>query len=554
MVRARSAAPDAHVDALMLALEGEHGAVAVTPGGVSWLHVHQVPIRRLLRRIVLRLLATQPSQLSRASGQDHRDFVVTRRSAASGYVSYDISQAGLAYLLGLRDDDVVRCGPPGGHLPPRPWPSGTASAPVCAVSWSSRHVHTLLPVLSAAANRGVGSVVLDLSTDSAQRFPAVERSAIAVVRPPAWLLGQGGGLPDRALRPARPGRRVAVGHHRLWIPRLARLAAQTAVVTTDSTQPSWSAAVQAEAWLDQALARIGPGVLVCCNDTSPLGHLAVRAAERAGADTVYVQHGAWVEEEIAWRAQHCRHIAVMGWRDVQTCQPWRRRPDAHLHVTGQPRFDGLSATDRPRHRAYLEQLLSHQAGAAPHRIAVWACQPLSEQRHLAQLRAVLDGVRHTGRRWGLVVAPHPAQPSSAFPADLRRGLDCVAVAVADPEVGARGCLAGADALLTASSTCGIEALLLDVPVLELAFPGAHTLRLAEHGAARRCTSAAEITIALARVDRFPATVRVPAPAKAAICRWDGRSAAAVADLVSRALADGAPATVPPLQTRTPPQP
>jgi hypothetical protein len=294
--------------------------------------------------------------------------------------------------------------------------------------------------------------------------------------------------------------------------------------------------VEVEKWLDHVLAHLHPGVLLCSNDTSPPGILSVRAAERAGADTVYVQHGAWVEGQTAWRAQHCRHIAVMGARDVVTARRWTRPTDARTYVVGQPRFDVLATADRSQHRAYLEQTLSSQTGVVPSKIAVWACQPFSEQKLLGQFDVLAEGLRDAGGRWGLVIAPHPAQRAAAFGPFLD-ATEGIAVALAAPDVGARGCLAGADALITASSTCGIEAVLLDVPTLELALPASRTLGLADHRAAQRCGSSQEITIALARIDRTPDAIRVPAAAKQAICQWDGRSAAAVADITARALAE-----------------
>jgi hypothetical protein len=180
--------------------------------------------------------------------------------------------------------------------------------------------------------------------------------------------------------------------------------------------------------------------------------------------------------------------------------------------------------------------LAKQVGGAPERIAVWACQPSREERLLGPFDVVLEGLRNTGHRWGLVIAPHPAQRSTAFTTLLDSpSAEGVDVALAAPEVGARGCLAGADALISASSTCGIEALILDIPVLELALPAARTIELAEYGAAQRCASGEEITIALARIDRTPEAVRVPAAAKASICLWDGQSSVTVADIVTEAL-------------------
>ncbi|MDT3397621.1 hypothetical protein RKE29_13325 [Streptomyces sp. B1866] len=522
---------DQQVDALMLALEDEYADAARTLGGVSWLHVHQVPVRRLLRRVVRRLSLQSDAPNGTPLGK-RQGLVTVENSASFGYVIYDISGAGIRYLLdGVGEDLPVVDEHTGDTTTTVLDPLHLAATPVCAVSWSSRHADTLLPVLGELADRGLSTTVVDLATEPDQRFPAARSSGITVLRAPVGMLAAHGGLPAGALS-ASAVRRARVGPHEIPVSRLARLSSLVVLRSAGCTQPSWAAALWAEAWLDRVLAESRSRALLCCNDISPLGVLAVRAAERVGADTVYVQHGAWASGQVAWRVRHCRHIAVMGARDVVTAQEWPGSADARIHAVGQPRFDALATADRARQRAYLERLLADQAGTVPERIAVWACQPTREPKLTARFEAVADGVRKAGDRWGLVVAPHPAQRATAFAQFPRR---TGGVAVAEPEVGARGCLAGADALLSASSTCGIEALLLDVPVLELALSDEPTLALADHGAAQRCTSGAEMAAALRRVDRTPEAVRVPAAVKKAVCRWDGRAAAAVADIVTGAL-------------------
>jgi hypothetical protein len=521
----------------MLALEQEHSSAIMTPGGVGWLHSHYVPIRRLVTRVAKRL-HTVVGESPETAGGDRRSLVVANHVPSLGYVTYDISEAGLAYLLERspqnehdETDMHARAVQDGDHLHKPIGPS-----PVCAVSWSSRHAETLLPVLVDLANRGITSTVVDLATDVNQCFPAAPHTGIAVLRVPHSIFATDGGVPTHALRAVNSHRSERVGRHKIPVSRLAELASQLLARSAGCTHPSWAAAVKLEKWLDHLLTHLHPGVLLCSNDTSPPGILSVRAAERAGADTIYVQHGARVEGQTAWRAQHCRHIAVMGARDVVTARAWTRPADARTYVVGQPRFDVLARADRAQHRAYLEQTLSSQAGIIPPKIAVWACQPFSEQKLLGQFDVLTEGLRDAGRRWGLVIAPHPAQSPAAF-GPLLDATEGIAVGLAAPDVGARGCLAGADALISASSTCGIEAVLLDVPTLELALPAVRTLGLADHRAAQRCRSSQEITIALARIDRTPEAVRVQAAAKQAICQWDGRSAVAVADITATALTE-----------------
>ncbi|MEC4020482.1 hypothetical protein [Streptomyces sp. H27-D2] len=526
---------DQVVETLMLALEDEYGGAFVTASGVSWLEAHHVPVRRLVTRVVRRLLllGEVPADPEPCAAEN---LVVAKNSASFGYVAYDVSESGLSFLLGRGEPEQFVMAGSVPDDPVRP-PPLTAPTPVSAVSWSSRHAETLLPVLSVLSGRGLESTVMDMASEAGQRFPDDSGAGVTVIRLPREVLDRQGGVATQNLALPVEEHIAWVGRHEVSLARLAMLAAQVLVRSAGCTQPSWTAALHVEQWLDAVLGQLRSRVLLCSNDTSPLGVLAVRAAERAAADTVYVQHGAWVEGQISWRAQHCRHIAVMGSRDVRTAHTWTRRVDARTYVVGQPRFDPLVQVDRRSQRSYLQGMLRQRAGAVPPKIVVWACQPFTEQRLLGQVEVLAEGLRHAQDRWGLVIAPHPAQSAQPLSA-LFDATNGVVAALAAPEVGARGCLAGADALISASSTCGIEALLLGVPVLELVLPVTRTLRLADHGAAQCCTSSQDITTALTRIDESPRAVRVPAAAREAICRWDGRSAGAVADVVVNALIDG----------------
>jgi hypothetical protein len=222
---------------------------------------------------------------------------------------------------------------------------------------------------------------------------------------------------------------------------------------------------------------------------------------------------------------------------VPLADAWTRHPDAEVHVLGQPRFDSLARLDRKAQRRYLAQLMLTATGHEPARIAVWACQPFGPDRLRAQANLLMDGLRGADGDWGLVIAPHPAQSADTF-STLAPPDDGPLVAVTDPQVGARGCFAGADALASAYSTCGIEAALLNVPVLEIGAADERTLGLADHGLAWRCTSAGEVAdalSALARPDR-PAVQTMPD----AVCRWRGGSAADVAHLILGRASDAAP--------------
>ncbi|GGX53692.1 hypothetical protein [Streptomyces noursei] len=538
---------DRYVTKVMSALEAYSSRLAETQGGASWLYVQHVPIRRLITQLARKPLALSawpefaatPGPLTLAP---YEGLLGLRECSSREYRAYTVTWSGVAYALGAqaphnpaRSARLRKLTAP--HLDSRRVDTSTSSAmataEVVALSWSSRHAQTLLPVLEQLAGEGRSSVLVDLATDPVERCPAPANGSVTLRPAPSAALTASGtvpGLRPDTEEPTGADSTVQVGVHTVRLDRLERLAAALLEESGGCTQPSWQAVARVEEWLDELLDAVRPHTVLLSNDISPLGALAAHVAERHGATTVNVQHGAWTPESVAWPALHSHHIVVMGDRDVAAAQAWARHPGAAIHVLGQPRFDALADLGREAQRRYLQKLLGAGNGHGPERIAVWACQPFSPERLQAQADIILDGLMNARGCWGLVIAPHPVQEGHVFDRLLREGGE-PPVAVADPRVGARGCLAGADVVVSVSSTCGIEAVLLDVPVVELERPGDRTLGLAEHAAAHRCRTASDVTDALDLVSR--GSTRVPREARDAVCRWRGRSAADVAQLIMR---------------------
>ncbi|MER6843453.1 hypothetical protein [Streptomyces platensis] len=540
-------AVDRHVADVMSALEAYSSRRAETPGGASWLYVQHVPVRRLITQLVRKLLALSAwPEFAAAPGPvtlaPYEGLLGLRDSSSREYRAYTVTWSGVAYALGaLAPHNPARSARlrklttlhPDSRLAGVPTSSVVSAAEVVALSWSSRHAQTLLPVLEELAGEGRSSVLVDLATDPVERCPAPAGGSITLCPAPSEAVTASGTVPGLRLDTEEPdgaGGTAQVGVHTVRLDRLERLAAALLEGGGGCTQPSWRAVVRVEEWLQELLDAVRPHTVLLSNDTSPLGALAAHAAERHGATTVNVQHGAWIPESVAWPALHSRHIVVMGDRDVAPARSWVRHPEAEIHVLGQPRFDALAGLGREAQRRYLQKLLGADSERGPERIAVWACQPFGPERLQAQADIILDGLKAAQGHWGLVIAPHPAQGGHVFD-HLPQGDRKPPVAVADPRVGARGCLAGADAVVSVSSTCGIEAVLLDVPVLELDRPGDRTLGLAGHAVAHRCRTAADVTDALGLVSRGSA--RVPREARDAVCRWRGHSAADIAQLIIR---------------------
>ncbi|GGT21941.1 hypothetical protein ACK389_10790 [Streptomyces antibioticus] len=537
---------DAHrvetlVDHVMTELEAYGADLASTPGGAGWLYAQHVPTRRLVTQLVRKLLALStwepfaktPGPLGLAP---YEGFVGLRSNSSREYRAYTVTWSGVAYVLGaaapynpLRSAQLRGLPPVSlATAAPSPPPSELPQTDVVALSWSSRHAGTLRPVLGELARVGRTSLVIDLATDPADRCPVPEAEGVSLCSPPAALLNVSGNV-DR-LRLPDDDHVVQVEEHSVHLARLVRLVSVVLETSGGCTQPSWRSVIRTETWLDGVLSTVQPHTVLVSNDTSPLGALAVHTAGRHGINTVHVQHGAWTAESVAWPALHSRDIVVMGKRDVPLAKAWARHPHAEVHVLGQPRFDALAGLDRKAQRRYLENLLASGTRKSPTHIAVWACQPFGPARLAAQADLLLDGLWRADGDWGLVIAPHPAQSVDVFASLLRRDGKPL-VALADPRVGARSLLAAADALASAYSTCGIEAALLDVPVLEIGSPGERTLGLAEHALARRCTSSADVVEALSEIPdpHHPATQT----AKDGVCRWRGDSAAQVAQLILR---------------------
>ena len=510
------------------------GAQWRTPGGVGWLDVHHVPVRRLITQVVCKLvqLGTHPA-FAAVSGAIRpvagEALVTTRHGSAREYRYYTVTWSAVAYLLGgsLHRNHAYDVGLSRfGTVVPSSDPAqerAAGPAEVVGVSWSSRHAATLVPVLAEVRHRGHSTVLLDLATDPAQQVRAEAAGRVAAL--PGWKLRLHGGPAASPETPTAWGRVATVAGVQVSLERLEFLASLVVGLSAGCTQPSWRASGEVEGWLEQQLAAAQPSAVVVASDINPLGVLAVRAAERAGVAAFNVQHGAWLPGSVSRPALLARYQVVMGQRDAALAREWVERPDAEVHVLGQPRFDSLSGADREGQRAYLLALLLKAGWFGVRRVLVFAAQPVAPGRLREQIQLLACGVRAAGGGWGLVVAPHPAQDADMVELAAAPG----GVPLADAEIGARGCLAGADAVATLSSTCGLEAVLLNVPVLELALPGAETLALAEQGAATACATAQQVTAVLSAVE---GGAGVPGrEAREAVCRWSGTSAADIAELI-----------------------
>jgi hypothetical protein len=276
--------------------------------------------------------------------------------------------------------------------------------------------------------------------------------------------------------------------------------------------------------------------LLLSNDTSPLGFTAVSVARSAGVETVFVQHGVWIPEDISWRVSHADHVVVMSSREAELCHSWPGNDARRVHVLGQPRFDAHSLTSADDARRLLGTMLPNGL-RRPGKVAVVATQPSSGDRTDRQVAAAIAAVRQLARSepWSVVLAIHPAQPHARYVSLAEVGDSQFAVVVAPRETPLTSYLAAATVLLIDRSTSGLDAALLGVPVVEMTELGGPRLGLAAAGVALEAAFEHELAKRIAEAADPRSAFRGAYPrARSALLRdyrADGRSSARTAALV-----------------------
>ncbi|WP_236043901.1 HAD family hydrolase [Streptomyces pilosus] len=187
-----------------------------------------------------------------------------RSSSSWEYRAYTVTWSGIAYLLGAAaphnplHSAQLRNLPPllAAAAVPGPAPSELPLSEVVALSWSSRHAATLLPVLEELARNGHPSLVVDLATDSAERCPASEVAGVNLCSPLTGLFDLSGAVDG--LRRRDDARVVRVDEHEVRLDRLVRLVSVLLETSGGCAQPSWRSVVRAETWLDGVLTAARP--------------------------------------------------------------------------------------------------------------------------------------------------------------------------------------------------------------------------------------------------------------------------------------------------------
>lgn len=238
----------------------------------------------------------------------------------------------------------------------------------------------------------------------------------------------------------------------------------------------------------RALAQEKPDVVLMASAAHPLGYAFSAAGQLAGAPTVEITHGIPVME-YAYLPVRTDKVAVWG----PAMRDWyaeRGTDPARIAITGQPRFDRIGNRRPADGGRALRKQIGVPAGAP---IVTLATNPVSDQENARLLRAVVAAMRGF-RRHHLVIKMHPAERGEV---QRRVASECGCPASVVQAVDLHQLIAASDALLTYHSTVGLEAMILDTPVVVINLSGLpDPAPYVERGAALGASDEAEIVSAL----------------------------------------------------------
>jgi hypothetical protein len=197
------------------------------------------------------------------------------------------------------------------------------------------------------------------------------------------------------------------------------------------------------------------------NDFTTSSYLACRAAGDAGVKSFTLQHGFPTQEYFPTSSDH---YLVWGER-FRTYMASRPGMQSNLIVAGAPRFDGLARARKSRATLRLkrEENGARCGGRCDVVFFSQSHSPLfTESEHrvvLAALRPLLED-----HRFHVVVRLHPQESEKRF--RQLSGFDRITIAPRDLSL--QETLASADVAISCNSTAMLEAMAIDVPVVQIA--------------------------------------------------------------------------------------
>ncbi|MFQ5459092.1 MAG: CDP-glycerol glycerophosphotransferase family protein, partial [Myxococcota bacterium] len=278
-----------------------------------------------------------------------------------------------------------------------------------------------------------------------------------------------------------------------------------------------------------------PTVLVTASDACFWGSSATLEASRRGIPSVALQHGMMVGSS-AYVPVVSSRFAAWGDASARWLEARGVAPEK-LVVTGAPRLDQIVNRSFPPRGTVAAKLEIDPAL----RWIVLATNPIAFARNAALLATAREGMRTWGERAVLVAKLHPSEDPGPYRAAAAG--DPGIVIVPHGAIALYDLLSHADAVLTYHSSVGVEAMLLDRPVVSLeSFGEENPLPYAREGAAAAARTAGELAGVLRREvapgrDADARRERRARFVRDNLLAADGKSAERVAELI-RGLASG----------------
>ena len=231
-----------------------------------------------------------------------------------------------------------------------------------------------------------------------------------------------------------------------------------------------------------------PALIVSPDVNDPRTRIFCLAGKLSGIRTLEIQFGFYGTNDIEWRFFRSDHLAVTGENNLQVMLA-HGVPREKMTVTGSPRYDdALSRSPEQvrgirRHLGVPDGKVMVLFASQPYYYGAFA-DPEIRRRMMKELfRAAsgLDGLV-------LVVKPHPVETRAEL-ARMAKGVRNILFA--DKRQDIRSLIKAADAFVTFFSGTTFDALVMDKPTINLAFPGACANSLFERCGATHVAGSAD---------------------------------------------------------------
>jgi hypothetical protein len=211
-----------------------------------------------------------------------------------------------------------------------------------------------------------------------------------------------------------------------------------------------------------------PALLISPDVNDPRTRVFCLAGRLSGVRTLEVQFGFYGRNDIEWRFFIADHLAVTGETNLEVMME-HGIPRERMTVTGSPRYDGALARSPEPARTGRHDLRIPDGKA----MVLFASQPYyygafgDPEIRREMMRALFQAASES-EGLVLVVKPHPLENPKESALLAKGGRN---ILFADRRLDIRDLIRAADAFVTFFSATTFDALVMNKPTINLAFPG-----------------------------------------------------------------------------------